>query len=133
LAPWCIDGHNCLLSTANDFLCLSNRCNILNSSRFPQITIEGFFGTGNVDTTFRLGGSIFVGQTNKSSLTFTGIVKPWSFISLKLEVDEPGGSILGNGDGVLRITISREKEEKWISALLDKIDAHNSWYLHHPI
>lgn len=56
-----------------------------------------------MNPTFRLGGSILIGQTDESSLALRGIIEPGGLISLKLKVDEFGRSILGDGDGVFGI------------------------------
>ena len=105
LTPRSIHGNNGLLTTLDNLQCLIVRCNILNLTILPQVTIEGLFGTGNVDTTFSLGGSILIGKSNESSLTFRCIVEPWCLVSLKLEVNEASGSIFGDGDSVLGITV----------------------------
>jgi hypothetical protein len=70
----------------------------------PQVTIPGLLGTVNVDTAFSLGGTVGVGQTDETSLTFGGIVEPWGLVSLEFEVDEFGGAIFGDRDGILGIS-----------------------------
>lgn len=76
----------------------------LGFSSHPQIAIPGLLSTADVDTAFRLGGAVGIGQTDETSLTLRGIVEPCGLVSLEFEVDEFGGTIFGDGDGILGIS-----------------------------
>lgn len=56
-----------------------------------------------MDTTFGLGATIFVGKTNKPSLSLESIPEPLSLVSLELEVLEGDTAILRNWDGIFGI------------------------------
>ena len=76
LAPRSINGDNRGLSRLNNLKGSISGLDVLDSSLFPQISVESLFSSSNVDTTFSLGRSIFVGKSNEASFTFGGIVEP---------------------------------------------------------
>mmetsp|Transcript_53260 Transcript_53260/g.80793 ORF Transcript_53260/g.80793 Transcript_53260/m.80793 type:complete len:422 (-) Transcript_53260:187-1452(-) len=73
----------------------------------PEVTVPGLLSSVNVNTTLSLGGTISVGQSNETSLSFTGIVQPRSGITFELEVNKLGGAIFRDRDGILGITDGR--------------------------
>mmetsp|Transcript_40978 Transcript_40978/g.123627 ORF Transcript_40978/g.123627 Transcript_40978/m.123627 type:complete len:403 (+) Transcript_40978:376-1584(+) len=78
--------------------------NVFNGSLLPEIAIEGLLGSGNVNPALGLGRAVLVLKSDESSLTLRGVIEPRDGISLELEIDEAGGTILGNGDGILRVS-----------------------------
>mmetsp|Transcript_3216 Transcript_3216/g.7088 ORF Transcript_3216/g.7088 Transcript_3216/m.7088 type:complete len:428 (+) Transcript_3216:32-1315(+) len=107
LAPRSVNGNNSLLPTLNNLQCLIIRLNVLNSTRFPKVTVKGTLSSGNVDPALGLGGTVFVGKSDETSLTLGGVVEPWGFVSLEFKVDEASGSIFWDRDGVFGVTNGR--------------------------
>ena len=108
LAPRSVHSDDGLLSALDDLKGIVVGGKVLDLTFLPQITVEGLFGASNVDSAFGLGRPILVGESNESSLTLRGVVEPGGLVSLEFEVDETGGSIFWDGDGVFGISVEKK-------------------------
>jgi hypothetical protein len=120
LAPGSVDNHDGWLARLGDLNGSIGRFNLLDLGlvSLPQVTFPGLFGTVNVDTTFGLGGTVGVGQTNETSLTLRGVLEPCGLVTFKLVVNEANRCVFWDRDGVLGITMG------WVSLGVEWVVGH---------
>ena len=103
LAPRSVDGDDGGLAGGDDLLGGIVGIEVLDGTVLPEVAVEGLLGTGDVDAALGLGRAVLVGKTDEAALALGGVVEPGGRVALELEVDEAGGSVLGDGDGVLGV------------------------------
>lgn len=112
MAPWGIDNHDSL-SLFLKGLGSINGIQIGNVITFPKISVESLLGSVDVNTALSLGASIFVSETDKSTLSLKSVSEPLSLVTLELEVLEGHALVLRDWDGVLGIS------NRWVSLSME--------------